>query len=46
LDTAVLGYFESMTFLPGAVDGKPIDTKVTVPVRLKPTTDEPKWVSR
>jgi TonB family protein len=46
MDTAVRGYFESMTFLPGDVDGKPIDAMVTVPVRFKLTTEEPAWVSR
>jgi hypothetical protein len=35
-----------MTFLPGDVEGKPLDTKVTVPVTFKLSTDEPAWVSR
>jgi hypothetical protein len=46
MDGAVRDYLESMTFLPGDVDGKAVDTKVTVPVVFKLTAYELTWVSR
>ena len=46
MDRAVRDYFESMTFLPGEVDGKPVDTRVTVPVVFKLGADAPVWASR
>jgi serine protease Do len=46
MDGAVRDYFESMTFLPGDIDGKPVDAIVSVPVVFKLATDEPAWVSR
>ncbi|HLH74758.1 MAG TPA: energy transducer TonB, partial [Chloroflexota bacterium] len=45
LDGAVRDYFESMTFLPGEIDGKPIDTQVRVPVVFKLNNDKPAWVA-
>jgi serine protease Do len=46
MDGAVRDYLEAMTFLPGDVDGKPVDTHVTVPVVFKLTSDPAAWISK